>query len=165
MKRFSCRTKNRKSIAAAVVMISVMFAFQVTFAAMQSGRVIGISHQMTGEIFMTVSAEPGDSLSFGWEHSFEHVVWNEYYTIQEDGAFHLDSIAVAGFGAGIPAEMDCDYRYENGLVYMEDIKGSVFPEFNWIHSHTQLKWIRLNDQELLTGEDLPQGAKINLCVK
>ena len=67
--------------------------------------------------------------------------WYEYYEIQKDGSFILHTIAVAGFGAGIPAEMDCKYRYEDGLVYMDEIE-SVFPQFNWINSQTALKNIK-----------------------
>lgn len=101
---------------------------------------------------------------FGWEHSFEHVTWNEFYTIREDGTLKLDSIAVGGFGAGIPAEMDCTYRYEDGLIYMEDLEESEFPEIRWIHSETQVKFIELDGKVLARGPDLPQRAKLKLAI-
>ena len=82
----------------------------------------------TGNVYREIPVKTGDELSFQWEHSFEHIPWYEYYEIQKDGSFILHTIAVAGFGAGIPAEMDCKYRYEDGLVYMDEIE-SVFPQF------------------------------------
>jgi hypothetical protein len=92
------------------------------------------------------------------------VDWDEYYRVEKK-RFHLFTIAVGGFGAGIPAEMDCTYRYENGLIYMENIKGSVFPEFNWINSQTQLKYISVNDHVILKGSDLPEHGRIKLSLK
>ena len=124
-----------------------------------------ISHQLREKIYLTKNIKPGDKVSFHWEHSFEHIPWNEYYVVEQDNRFRLDSIAVAGFGAGIPAEMDCTYRYANGMVYMENIKGSYFAEFNWINSQTQLKGIYLNDELIVTGADLPEHEKIKLEIR
>jgi len=45
---------------------------------------------------------------------------------------------------------------------MENIEGSVFNEFNWIHSKKQLKQILLNNTVLIKGEDLPDRKKIRL---
>ena len=106
----------------------------------------------------------GDELSFQWEHSFEHIPWYEYYEIQKDGSFILHTIAVAGFGAGIPAEMDCKYRYEDGLVYMDEIE-SVFPQFNWINSQTALKNIKVNGELLIQGSDMPHHVKMVLRIR
>lgn len=118
----------------------------------------------TGEVYASVSVKPGDEVSFEWEHSFEHIPWHEYYEVEKDGSFLLHTISVAGFGAGIPAEMDCDYRYEDGLIYMDNIE-SRFEQFNWINSHTALKEIALNGDLVLTGEDMPHHEKIILSVK
>lgn len=124
-----------------------------------------IANTQGGEVYLTViEVYPGDELSFGWEHSFEHVTWNEFYTICEDGSLKLHTIAVGGFGAGIPAEMDCTYRYEEGLIYMENLAESEFESLNWIHSRTQVKFLKLNDTLLCTGEDLPQREKLTLTV-
>lgn len=105
----------------------------------------------------------GDRLTFNWIHSFEHIPWNEYYEIREDGQFILHTISVGGFGAGIPAEMDCKIRYEDGLIYMEEIE-SVFPEFKFIHSQTALQSILLNGEVLIQGGDMPQHEKISLLI-
>lgn len=153
-----------KYLLTALLIIS-MLAAQVAYAVGRTSDDLIISSQKSGEVYVRIKVSPGDELSFGWEHSFEHVEWDEYYEVMEDGSFDLHTIAVAGFGAGIPAEMDCTYRYEDGLIYMENIQGSRFSEFNWIHSTTQLKWIAVNGQIFVTGPDLPQRDRINLKIE
>lgn len=127
-----------------------------------SDETIEISNQVTKERYCIQTVQTGDVLSFEWEHSFEHVLWKEFYRVTDEHTFKLFTIAVQGFGAGIPAEMDCTYRYEDGFIYMENIEGSVFKEFNWIHSQKHLKNITINDTVLIRGEELPQRAKIRL---
>lgn len=122
-----------------------------------------VENQETGEVYAEVPVSAGDEVSFEWIHSFEHIPWNEYYEVEKDGSFLLHTISVAGFGAGIPAEMDCSYRYEDGLIYMEGIESS-FPQFNWINSRTALKGINLNGKRLLSGSDLPHHKKIVMKV-
>ena len=130
-----------------------------------SGKAVEISNQVTKERYCTQTVQTGDVLSFEWEHSFEHVLWKEFYRVTDEHTFKLFTIAVQGFGAGIPAEMDCTYRYEDGLIYMEHIEGSVFKEFNWIHSQKHLKTITINDAVLIRGTELPQRAKIRLSLQ
>ena len=130
-----------------------------------SDETVEIFNQVTNERYCTQTVQVGDILSFEWEHSFEHVLWKEWYRVTDERTFKLFTIAVQGFGAGIPAEMDCTYRYEDGLIYMENIEGSVFKEFNWIHSQKHLKNITINDIVLIQGEDLPQRAKIRLSLR
>ncbi len=127
-----------------------------------SDETIEISNQVTKERYCIKTVQTCDFLCFEWEHSFEHVLWKEFYRVTDEHMFKLFTIAVQGFGAGIPAEMDCTYRYEDGFIYMENIEGSVFKEFNWIHSQKHLKNITINDTVLIRGEELPQRAKIRL---
>lgn len=154
----------KKTIFLAAAMALILAAAAGAFHLWSRQMNLVIENLETGEVYVTVRVQPGDELSFGWEHSFEHIPWNEYYEIKEDGAFLLHTISVAGFGAGIPAEMDCTYRYEDGLIYMENIE-SQFPQFNWFNSQTQLKFINLNGDRLITGADMPQHEKIVLRIK
>lgn len=149
----------------AILLLLLALAATAVFAAGKGSRKLVVASQVSDKVYCQVSVKPGDELSFGWEHSFEHVTWNEYYIVQEDGTFDLDRIAVGGFGAGIPAEMDCTYRYEDGLIYMENIQGSTFKEFDWIHSTTQLKWIALNGEVFITGPDMVQRDRIRLSME
>ena len=64
----------------------------------------------------------------------------------------------------MPGEMDCTYRYEDGLIYMENIHGSVFPEICWIHSQTQMQWIALDGKNIIRGSQLPQRARMRLRI-
>jgi hypothetical protein len=150
-------------MAAAILAVLV----GITAAAL-SGRLLSrkltIQNAETGEMYVSEEVRAGDRLEFGWTHSFERIPWNEYYEILQDGSFVLHTISVAGFGAGIPAEMDVDYRYEDGLIYMDGIE-SHFPQFNWINSQTALREIRLNGELLIRGEDMPHHEKMVLVVK
>lgn len=130
----------------------------------QQKKILIVENLETGEIYAETPIETGDEVEFEWEHSFEHIPWHEYYEVEKDGSFMLHTISVAGFGAGIPAEMDCDYRYEDGLIYMEGI-GSRFDQFNWINSQTALKQIRVNGDCLLKGTDMPHHKKIELYIE
>lgn len=106
------------------ILIPVLLVITAISAAVfirQQKKILVIEELETGNVYREIPVKTGDELSFQWEHSFEHIPWYEYYEIQKDGNFILHTIAVAGFGAGIPAEMDCKYRYEDGLVYMDEI--------------------------------------------
>ena len=83
----------------------------------------------------------------------------EYYTIQNDGSFNLDAIAVAGYGAGIPAEMDVPTRVEDGLVWMEGIN-SRFEELKWLTSSVYMKGLTLNGTEIFDFRALPNASLI-----
>lgn len=110
-------------------------------------------------VVLEVPAQPGDQLRLEIEHSFEHIPWFEYYTVMPDGSFNLDVIAVAGYGAGIPAEIDVPTRIENGLVWMEEIN-SNFPAFKWLTSDTYMKGLTLNGEEIFDFRTLPNASLI-----
>ena len=149
----------RALFAVTAVSASVMIAL----AAQQSAkdRVLRAEDQETGRIYAEAPVQTGDTVEFDWIHSFEHIPWKEYYTIKEDGTFYLETISVAGFGAGIPAEMAVDYRYEDGLIYMDHI-GSEFERFNFFNSDTALEAIQINDVDFVKGSDMPYHAKITV---
>lgn len=156
------RRRRTKWLFAGLVLAAALIS-----AALYTGRqkkILVVEELETGKIYAELPVETGEEVSFQWEHSFEHIPWYEYYEIQEDGSFLLNTIAVAGFGAGIPAEMDCTYRYEDSLIYMDDI-GSVFPQFNWINSQTALINIKVGGELLLAGSDMPHHEKMVLRIK
>ena len=156
------RRRRTKWLFAGLVLAAALIS-----AALYTGRqkkILVVEELETGKIYAELPVETGEEVSFQWEHSFEHIPWYEYTEIQEDGSSLLTTIAVAGFGAGIPAEMDCTYRYEDGLIYMDDI-GSVFPQFNWINSQTALINIKVGGELLLAGSDMPHHEKMVLRIK
>ena len=126
---------------------------------MPAGRVVRLYDRQRDRVVLSVPIETGDKLRLEIEHSFEHIPWYEYYTVREDGQFNLDAIAVAGYGAGIPAEMDVPTRVEDGLVWMEDIN-SVFPYFSWITSAKYMKGLTLNEEEIFDFRSLPDASRI-----
>lgn len=110
-------------------------------------------------VVFSIPVQVGDRFSLEIEHSFEHIPWYEFYTVTEDLQFNLDAIAVAGYGAGIPAEMDVPTRVEGGLVWMEEIN-SIFPTFSWITSATYMKGLTLNGEEVFDFRSLPDASRI-----
>ena len=132
------------AVLAAVVCAALWWAF----LSPQNERVV-----------LEVPAGPGDQLRLEIEHSFEHIPWYEYYTVTDDGAFNLDAIAVAGYGAGIPAEMDVPTHIEDGLVWMEEIN-SRFEQFRWITSASYMKGLQLNGEEIFDFRTLPDASRI-----
>lgn len=114
-------------------------------------------------VLLEVPVQPGNVLRLEIEHSFEHIPWFEYYTVTEDGAFLLDTIAVGGYGAGIPAEMDVSTRIEDGLVRMEGI-GSRFPELKWLTSSTYRKGLTLNGTEIFDFRTLPNATPVRASI-
>lgn len=110
-----------------------------------------------GIVLLEVPVAPGDTLALELEHSFEHVPWHEYYTITPDGQFLLEKIAVGGYGAGIPAEMDVPTYLRDGLVWMEEID-SLFPQLKWITSDTYMKGLCHNGEEIFDFRQLPDST-------
>ncbi len=157
------RISRKAGVLSELCLTGVLLAAASVYTQRQS-HIMVVESAETGKVYASAKIKEGDELSFGWEHSFEHIPWNEYYEIEEDGSFLLHTISVAGFGAGIPAEMDCEYRYEDGLIYMDGIE-SRFEQFNWINSQTALKEISLNGEQLLTGADMPHHEKMILSIK
>ena len=123
------------------------------------GKEFRLYDRVRETVVFSAPIRSGDKLRLEIEHSFEHIPWYEFYTVREDDQFNLDAIAVAGYGAGIPAEMDVPTRVEGGLVWMEDIN-SVFPQFSWITSATYMKGLQINGVEVFDFRSLPDASRI-----
>jgi hypothetical protein len=150
--------KQRGIILSAVVFVVLgIFVWWAFYAP--AGKVFQLYDRGRETVVFSVPIHAGDKLRLEIEHSFEHIPWFEYYTVREDDQFNLDAIAVAGYGAGIPAEMDVPTRVADGLVWMEDIN-SVFPHFSWITSATYMKGLQLNGEEIFDFRSLPDASRI-----
>lgn len=126
-------------------------------------QVLTLSHQETGESFLTRRTEAKEKLIFNWIHSFEHIPWVEEYTVEDDNTFILRTIRVAGFGAGIP-ENKGTVSFEEGMVVMRDIN-EPFDHFTWINSQSALVSISVNDTVLIRGSELPHHQKLELTLQ
>ena len=142
-------------LAAAILFV---FLYWLAFYA-PAGTHFQLYDRERDEQLLLVPIKAGDELRLEIEHSAEFIPWFEYYTVLPDGSFNLDRIAVAGYGAGIPAEMDVSYRIEDGLVWMEGIN-SVFPEFKWMTSDTYMKGLTLNGEEIFDFRTLPNKSRV-----
>ena len=139
--------------------IAVLLGIAAWWAFFQPRAFFQLYDRRGESVILEVPAGPGDQLRLAIEHSFEHIPWFEYYTIQNDGSFNLDAIAVAGYGAGIPAEMDVPTRVEDGLVWMEGIN-SRFEELKWLTSSVYMKGLTLNGTEIFDFRALPNASLI-----
>ena len=150
--------KWRGRVLAVLLVTACVLGATLLFTGRDPVMTLRLSYQKTGEIILERQIQPGDTLTVELTHSFEHVPWNEYYVVQEDGSFLLQRIEVGGFGAGIPAEMDVPtYVGEDGLVQMDDIN-SVFFRFNWITSQINMKDLLLNGEPVLAFSSLPHHS-------
>ena len=150
------KKRGRWGFALAIVLLGG-FVWWGFFAPV--GKAFQLYDRVRKTVVFSTPIHAGDKLRLEIEHSFEHIPWYEYYTVREDDSFNLDAIAVAGYGAGIPAEMDVPTRVEGGLVWMEDIN-SVFPEFSWITSATCMKGLQINGAEVFDFRSLPDASRI-----
>lgn len=153
------KLKKSRAIGLAVL-LAVLAAFVWWAVFARAGARFQLYDRKLDQVILSVPIQPGDKLSLEIEHSFEHIPWFEYYTVTDDFQFNLDAIAVAGYGAGIPAEMDVPTHIdENGMVWMEEIN-SVFPQFSWITSATYMKGLTLNGEEIFDFRSLPDASRI-----
>lgn len=141
-----------------IIFICVLFAAWWGFYAPASFS-LQLLDRRSSEIIFETEVIPGDELCLEIEHSFEHIPWFEYYTILSDTRIRLDAIAVAGYGAGIPAEMDVPTRIEDGLIWMEEIN-SYFNEFKWLTSNNYMKEFSLNGTTIFDFRTLPDASLI-----
>ena len=141
-------------IAMLMLLLAAYFAFLIP-----SGTALELRDRDSDTRIASWPIQAGDELSLEIEHSFEHIPWYEFYTVTEDGQFDLDKIAVAGYGAGIPAEMDVPTHIEDGLVWMEEIH-SLFPTLHWITSNKYMKTFTLNGTEIFDFRTLPDASHV-----
>jgi hypothetical protein len=118
----------------------------------------------TGEIYAEARTQVGSTLFFGWIHSLEKIPWNEYYHIDENYDLILDEITFPAFGAGIPEDKGQVCYIKDGLIHMAKID-QVFKELLWLNSHTATRDIKLDDELLISGSELPQHVKLRLVVE
>ncbi|MEW9121543.1 MAG: DUF1850 domain-containing protein [Thermotaleaceae bacterium] len=123
-----------------------------------------ISHQETNRVYLTREVSPGDKLTYGWIHSFEHIPWTEDYYVQKNNHLMLSRITIAGFGAGIPHNKGKVTKVDDGTIIMEEINED-FQEINWIHSQTATEYIQLNGQTIAKGVDLPHHESLKLKIE
>jgi hypothetical protein len=117
--------------------------------------VLRITDWETGEVYIEHAVMPGDELYFGWIHSLEKFPWDEYYHIDEELNLILDTIRFPAFGAGIPENKGAVCYVKDGLIYMSGIN-QKFTEFVWMNSHTATQEIRVADEFVTRGSDLPR---------
>lgn len=145
-------------LAALLAVLLIYFIYQT------QQTVLRIYNYQTGEIYVEVPAKAGDTLFFGWIHSWEKIPWNEYYHIAADNTLVLDTITITAFGAGIPENKGKIVRIQDGIIYMEQIN-QVFTSFTWLNSHFAVRDIKLNDKLISAGYLLPDLTRVNLVVE
>lgn len=153
------KTAEKRHALQALVFLAAVAAFFWWAFLVPRGTAFQLYDRDRHQAVFETDIRAGDQLRLEIEHSFEHIPWYEFYTVTDDLQFNLDAIAVAGYGAGIPAEMDVPTRVEGGLVWMEDIN-SLFPRFSWITSAKYMKGLTLNGEEVFDFRSLPDASRI-----
>ncbi len=151
--------RSKRTILACVLGLAALGTFVWWAFFAPAGKAFRLYDRERETSVLCVPIHAGDKLRLEIEHSFEHIPWYEFYTVREDDQFNLDAIAVAGYGAGIPAEMDVPTRIADGLVWMEEIN-SVFPQFSWITSAQYMKGLQINGEEVFDFRSLPDASRI-----
>lgn len=147
---------------ALLVAAAVLFAWWQGWGRQE--RLLRIYDYATGKLIRQEPVKVGDKLFFGWVHSWEKIPWHEYYHIERDNTLVLDTIAYPAFGAGIPENKGKKCYVKDKMIYMDEI-GQVFPQFDWINSHFATRDIKLNDELLMTGKDLPEHRRLILRIE
>jgi hypothetical protein len=148
----------------AMLIFCAVFCWLPLQSACASDAFVRIYDWKTGEIYAEARAQTGSRLFFGWIHSLEKIPWNEYYHIDENHNLILDEITFPAFGAGIPENKGQVCYVKDGLIHMAKID-QVFKELLWLNSHTATRDIRLDDELLTRGSELPQHVKLRLVVE
>ncbi len=146
-----------------LVMVLLLLAGVAYFIWTSEDLVVIIRDQKSGTLLASLPIKVGDQVVFEWIHSYEHIPWIEEYTVTEDLHFRLDTIRVAGFGAGIP-NYKGDTTIEDKMVVMRNIN-EEFPSFAWIHSQTALVSITIEGQTFIEGRDLPHHKAVTMNLK
>jgi hypothetical protein len=143
--------------------IFIIFSFTFLFKITVTQRLF-IMHQLNKEVYLTADVSQGDKLTYGWMHSLEHIPWTEDYYIQENNHLLLSRITIVGFGAGIPHNKGKVTRIEDGTIVIEQIDED-FEKIDWIHSQTAMEYIKLNDQTIVKGPNLPHHEPLKLKIE
>ncbi len=156
------KSRTQRSIIV-VVLTLVVGTLLLLFFLQRPGLVLVLRDQQTGKVLASIPVEEGEQLTYRWIHSAEFIPWIEEFTIQKDGSFRLNTIKVAGFGAGIPENKGVT-SVKDGMVVMEQLD-QVFGKIRWIHSQTALTSITVGDTIFITGEDVPHHIPVELTIE
>ena len=97
------KTEAKRHALQALAFLAAVAAFFWWAFLVPHGTVFQLYDRDRHQVVFSTDICAGDQLKLEIEHSFEHIPWYEFYTVTDDLQFNLDAIAVAGYGAGIPA--------------------------------------------------------------
>ncbi len=103
-------------------------------------------------------------LRYHWIHSVEHFEWTETFIVTNERELQLTESRFGEFGAGIPFNHEDSYRMEDGMMIMEP-EHHILASIEWIHSHTALPRITMDDQTVIEGTDLPHHKPMKLFIE
>lgn len=154
-----------RTVPFAVIAVLLFFPLGCRLGGAGSGDAfLRIYDWKTGRLYVEAPARVNSRLFFGWIHSLEKIPWNEYYHVDENKNLVLDKMTFPAFGAGIPEDKGRVCYVKDGLIHMEEI-GQVFPELNWLNSHTATREILLDDAYVTRGSELPEHTRLRLVIE
>ena len=160
------KEKNRRGASPFKLFIIFILLIFVLLLILKPGyvKILTITNQKTGEIYLSEIVEFPYGITCGWIHSFEHIPWTEDYIINDTNKLLLKRITVAGFGAGIPNNKGVVTIDDNGIIIMDRIN-EEFSSIVWINSKSALEYISVNYEVIVRGSELPHHEFLELKVK
>jgi hypothetical protein len=145
-----------------VILGSLALAFSL-FQVPQENIKLVFQHARTGEVFLEFPVKVGDEVTLSWIHSVEKTPWNETYQVNDDYQLLLKRTSFKSYGAGVPHQKG-ESRTENGLIIYDKIN-ELFDELSWIHSHNTKHHLIMNDEMIVSFEELPHHEPIKLSIE
>ncbi len=159
------KNMSKKTLIAVILLFSAVAASLFGWQQLYSNKkILRIYDYETNKTYVSYPVKTGDTLYFGWIHSWERISWDEWFHIQSDNTLELDAISFPAFGAGIPENKGKRTRVEKGRIYMEEI-GQTFPEIVWINSNLFTREIKINEVLLTSGSILPDHTRLVLVIE
>lgn len=144
-----------------LIFITIVFLVSSKVSTMKELQII---NQKTNEKYFSTIIKESDVITYGWTHSLEHIPWTEEYVILKNSHLLLKKITIPAFGAGIPHNKGKVTKIENGTIIMDEIN-EEFNEISWIHSHSAMNYIKLNNNIIINGENLPHHETLKLKIE
>ncbi len=148
----------KKLVVAIILIATALFFFN------KKQKKIIIYNLKSGIVYLEQKIKEKDVIEYKWIHSLEKIPWKETFIVTKNNKLLLTNIEVAGFGAGIPENKGKLKKIEDGMIVYEEIN-ETFENIQWINSNTALNYIKLNEEILIEGKELPHHEIIILQIQ
>ncbi|RMX22894.1 DUF1850 domain-containing protein [Auritidibacter ignavus] len=156
---------SRRSVLTLTVgtVLAVAGGCGVTASVPTQQRQIVCRHQQHHDVYATLPAIDGTTISLSWAHSIELTPWTDIFTVTPAGLV-LTQTRFSSYGAGMPAGDQGDLRYEGNQVVIDNID-RPFDAIRWIHSHrAQYRVLIDHDPQRIDAKQLPDHQRLEIVL-